>query len=62
VKKKKKERKRPEKKNTTVQIGTNVRVRGFYAGLLARSQLHLEGPVTGQLKVFRGFPWSQSKC
>jgi hypothetical protein len=27
-----------EKKNTTAQIGTNVRVQGFNAGLLARSQ------------------------
>jgi hypothetical protein len=34
---KKKERKK-EKKNTTAQIGTNVWVRGFNAGLLARSQ------------------------
>jgi hypothetical protein len=24
--------------------------------------LHPEGPATGQLKVFRGFPWSQRKC
>jgi hypothetical protein len=36
-------------------IGTNVRVRGFNAGLLARSQLHSEGPGTGQLD--QGFPW-----
>jgi hypothetical protein len=27
-----------EEKNTTAQIGTNVRARGFNAGLLARSQ------------------------
>jgi hypothetical protein len=27
-----------EKKNTTAEIGTNVRVRGFNAGLLARRQ------------------------
>jgi hypothetical protein len=32
---KEKERK---KKNTTEQIGTNIRSRGFHAGLLARSQ------------------------
>jgi hypothetical protein len=30
--------KETEKKNTTAQIGTNVRARGFKAGLLARSQ------------------------
>jgi hypothetical protein len=36
-------------------VGINVRVRGFNAGLLARSQLHLEGPATGQLD--QGFPW-----
>jgi hypothetical protein len=35
----KKERKKiQQKKNTTAQIGTNVRARGFNAGLLARSQ------------------------
>jgi hypothetical protein len=33
----KKERKK-QKKNTTAQIGTNVRARGVNAGLLARSQ------------------------
>jgi hypothetical protein len=33
------ERKRKiQKKNTTAQIGTKVRARGFNAGLLARSQ------------------------
>jgi hypothetical protein len=32
------EGKKTEKKNTTAQIGSNVRVRGFNAGLLARSQ------------------------
>jgi hypothetical protein len=35
-KEKKKENKRKE--NTTAQIGTNVRARGFNAGLLARSE------------------------
>jgi hypothetical protein len=34
----KKKGKEKEKKNTTAQIGTNVRTRGFNAGLLARSQ------------------------
>jgi hypothetical protein len=37
------------------RIGTNVRLRGFNAGLLARSQLHSEGPATGKLD--QGFPW-----
>jgi hypothetical protein len=37
------------------RVGTNVRVRGFNAGLLARSQLHSEGPATGQID--QGFPW-----
>jgi hypothetical protein len=31
-------KKTKQKKNTTAQIGTNVRARGFNAGLLARSQ------------------------
>jgi hypothetical protein len=34
----KKERKRKEKKDTTAQIGNNVRVRGFNVELIARSQ------------------------
>jgi hypothetical protein len=39
VEEKKKEKIRKTlKKNTTAQIGTNVRVRRFNAGLLARSQ------------------------
>jgi hypothetical protein len=37
------------------RVGTNVRVSGFNAGLLARSQLHSEGPATVQLD--QGFPW-----
>jgi hypothetical protein len=40
---KKKEEKKAEKKNTIAKSGTNVRVRGINAGLLARSQLHSEG-------------------
>jgi hypothetical protein len=35
---KKKENKTKQKKKTTAQIGTNVRARGFNAGVLARSQ------------------------
>jgi hypothetical protein len=34
---------------------TNVRVRGFKAGLLTRVNLHPEGPSTGRLD--KGFPW-----
>jgi hypothetical protein len=37
-KKEKKNKERQQKKTTTVQIGANVRFRGFNAGLLARSQ------------------------
>jgi hypothetical protein len=33
---KKNKEKRKQKRNTTAQIGTNVRARGFNAGLLAR--------------------------
>jgi hypothetical protein len=47
--KKRKKKEKIEKKNTIARVGTNVRVRGFNAGLLARSQLHSEGPATGQL-------------
>jgi hypothetical protein len=36
--KRKKKKRTTEKKDTTAQIGTNVRVRGFNAGLLACSQ------------------------
>jgi hypothetical protein len=36
--KRERKNKTKEKKNTTAQIGTNVRARGFNAGLLARSQ------------------------
>jgi hypothetical protein len=43
---KKGKKKKKEKKNTIARLGTNVRVRGFNAGLLARSQLHSEGPAT----------------
>jgi hypothetical protein len=51
--KKKKEKK--QKRNIQQQrVGTNV-VCVFDAGLLARSQLHSEGPATGQLD--QGFPW-----
>jgi hypothetical protein len=46
---KKKEKEKKTKKNTTAQVGTNVRARGFNAGLLARSQLHPQGPATSQL-------------
>jgi hypothetical protein len=50
------EKKEKQKRNIQQQrVGTNVRVRGFNAGLLARSQLHSEGPATGQLD--QGFPW-----
>jgi hypothetical protein len=38
LKKKEKKGKRKQKKNTTAQIGTNVRAHGFNAGLLARGQ------------------------
>jgi hypothetical protein len=56
LKKKKGEKKEKTKKNnTTAQIGTNVRVRGFNAGLLDRSQLHSECRETGQFD--EGFPW-----
>jgi hypothetical protein len=46
---KKKENKEKSQKRKPQQhrVGTNVRVRGFNAALLARSQLHSEGPVTG---------------
>jgi hypothetical protein len=40
------------------RLGTNIRVRGFEAGLLARSQFASEGPATGQLD--QGFPWFSS--
>jgi hypothetical protein len=36
--KKRKKKGEKQKKNTTAHIGTNVRARGFNAGLLARSQ------------------------
>jgi hypothetical protein len=48
-----------EKKNTTAQIGTNIRDRGFNAGLLARSQVLRPA---NSIKVYRDFPPSQSKC
>jgi hypothetical protein len=62
VKKKRRKEKKKEKKNKQKRkiqqqgVGTNVRVPGFNAGLLARSQLHSEfGPATGQHD--QGFPW-----
>jgi hypothetical protein len=63
--KRKEKKRKKEKQKRKIQwqrVGTNVRVPGFNAGLLARSQLqlHSEGPATSQLD--QGFPWSQSKC
>jgi hypothetical protein len=57
VGKKEKGKRKENRKGKTQQhrLRTNVRVRGFNAGLLARSQLHSEGPATGQLD--QGFPW-----
>jgi hypothetical protein len=53
VKKRKKENKKPQERKIPQQrVGR--RVRGFTAGLLARSQLHSEGPATAQLD--QGFP------
>jgi hypothetical protein len=54
----KKERKR------TAQIGTSIRSRVFNAGLLARSQVCILKVLrpANSITVFRGFPWSQSKC
>jgi hypothetical protein len=51
----KKRRKKQKRKIQQQRVGTNVRVRGFNAGLLARSQLHSKGPATGQLD--QGFLW-----
>jgi hypothetical protein len=56
--KKRKKGKKEEKQKRKAQlqrVGTNVRARGFNAGLLARSQLHSEGPATSQLD--QGFSW-----
>jgi hypothetical protein len=52
--KKGKTKRKQKRKIQWQRVGTNVRVRGFNAGLLARSQLHSEGPATGQLD--QGFP------
>jgi hypothetical protein len=51
-------------KEKTEQIGTNVRARVFNAGLLAGSQSEASLVLrpTNSINVFRGFPWSQSKC
>jgi hypothetical protein len=51
---KKEEKEKQKRKIQFQRVGTNVRVRGFNAGLLARRQLHSEGPATGQLN--QGFP------
>jgi hypothetical protein len=63
-KERKKEKERKQKRKIQHQrVGINIGVLGFNDGLLERSQLHSEGPATGQLdQGFRGFPWSQSKC
>jgi hypothetical protein len=45
--KKKKKKKKQKRKIQRQRVGTNVGVSGFNAGLLARSQLHSEGPETG---------------
>jgi hypothetical protein len=45
----KKKKRKNRKKNQHHRLKTNVRVRRFNAGLLARSQFHPEGPATGQL-------------
>jgi hypothetical protein len=54
-KKKEKKRKNQKRKIQQQRVETNVRVREFNAGLLARSPLHSEGPATGQLD--QGFQW-----
>jgi hypothetical protein len=44
-----KKEKKDKRKMQQQRVGTNVRVRGFNAGLLAGSQLHLEGSATCHL-------------
>jgi hypothetical protein len=60
----KKERKKKQKRKIQQQrVGTNVRVRGFNAGLLARSQFAFgrscDRPTRSRFSVV---PWFQSKC
>jgi hypothetical protein len=44
-----------KKEKNPAQIRTNVRGRGFNAGLLAKSKFPSLGPATDQLD--QGFPW-----
>jgi hypothetical protein len=63
IKERKKNRKTKRKPNST-DLGIIVSVRGFNAGMLARSQFEsgrsCDHPT--QSRFFRGFPSSQSKC
>jgi hypothetical protein len=52
---KKKGKRKNRRKIQQQRVGTNARVCGFNAGLLARSQLLSEDPATGQLD--QGFQW-----
>jgi hypothetical protein len=59
VEKIERKKKKKEKKTQQHRLDTNVGIRGFKAGLLARSQF-ASGPASS-IKVFRGCSWSQSK-